>query len=173
MSGDISVQQPSSFYLRLKSNRYVRKCLTAFLPLRFIFQDGRWVWFIIAKREGKWFHSAGQIRFKKHCLRASQAKTGGVVGVGVGVTWHAFFTANEYFAAPVSVSSAAHKPPCSPQHKQAINQQGFSCQDERCATFAETVIPLCISHIQSGSYWHIFYLSDMVAEGQSCFLSTC
>ena len=51
------------------------------------------------------------------------------------------------------------------QHKQAINQPGFSCQYEGCAThsFARTVIPVCMSEIQRGTYGHMV-LNEILAE---------
>lgn len=65
-------------------------------------------------------------------------------------------------------SSLFNNPPnlCSLQHKQAINQQGCSCQDEGCPahSFAGIVIPVCMSEIERGSYWHMCCLNIAKAK---------
>lgn len=84
-------------------------------------------------------------------------------------TWHAFFTTNEYFAAPSFPSlQQPVEAPCSLLHKQAINQQrlflsGWRMFSAACS-FAGTMIPVCMSDVQSGTYWHTCCLNEMLAE---------
>lgn len=162
--GDISIHHFSSFYLCLKSNWYVRKCLTAFLPFQFIFQDSWWARCIIAKREEN--DSTPLVRLNSGNIiwvqcRQRQGESGACrkvlnrhqrLDMPFSQRMHILRLRFCLFSSPRNL--------CSPQHKQAINQQGFSCQNEGCAahSFSGTVIPVCMSDIQSGSYWHVFAL---------------
>lgn len=166
------------FLLPLMSNWYVRKCLTAFLPFQFIFQDSWWVWCVIAKREENYStplvsSDSGNITWEQRRKRQGERGGWGLWGVSPK-TWHAFFTTNEYFVAPVSVSSATHKTygPFSTNKLSISKAFPVKMKDAlhtclqrlrfpfACQTYRVELIDICV-------VWIRFWLN--ISKGRVCF----
>lgn len=145
----------------LESKWKVQEMSYCFLVVSVYIQDSWWVFSIVAKREEN--YPLGWSDLIQETLSESSLGKGGRVEGSVCVLQGKNLTClfhNEWifcsscfclFSNPWNLRSL--------QHKQAINQQGFSCQDEGCGTFTGTVIPVCMSETRSGTHWHTCFLN--------------